>query len=110
MQGCLLCSMVHKYIFVLWGVVIAGAAVLTYVVVAAGIRAVSEPAPTDPVSCLLHLHVASHFIKWYPHALQPAVWQPYAQSCQLNCATEEELPPASPKSLCTNTNSPNVHF
>ena len=45
-----MCKHVHKYVYVLWSLVITGIAVLLYSVLAASVRVVSDAAPTDPVS------------------------------------------------------------
>lgn len=53
MQGtwvatCTICELVDKYLYVLWGTVVAGAAILSYYAVVAVLRR-SSGAPTDPV-------------------------------------------------------------
>jgi len=75
---CTICELVDKYLYVLWGTVVAGAAILSYYAVVAVLRR-SSGAPTDPNEELkqpLIVYAADYASEGSKDALLLPIWSP----------------------------------
>lgn len=76
---CTICELVDRYLYVLWGIVAGGVAVLGYYVVAAVLRS-SSGAPTDPNEELtqpLIVYAADYASEGSKDALLLPIWSPF---------------------------------